>query len=94
MWSILGTAYWQAWVHTPSQRYLKKKVFLVHSQVAYRGIYVHIFVCVVLIHVGYKLMVENTRSESTLFGICVWVGAWALSGDRYTSEKSYIKIGD
>lgn len=72
----------------------KKKVFLVHSQVAYRGIYVHIFVCVVLIHVGYKLMVENTRSESTLFGICVWVGAWALSGDRYTSEKSYIKIGD
>lgn len=83
MWSILGTAYWQAWIHTPSQRYLKKK-----------SVYVHIFVCVVLIHVGYKLMVENTRSKSTLFGICVWVGVWALSGDRYASEKSYIKIGD
>lgn len=28
-WNLLGRAYWQAWIRTPSQRYLKKDLFIV-----------------------------------------------------------------
>lgn len=72
----------------------KKDVFQIqHSQVACRVIYIHIFVCILFIYNGCKLVVEEAKNERAFFGM-VWGCFCAFRKLSYSTEKSSIKTRD